>query len=337
MNVTIKDIAMMAKVSHTTVSRALNDSPLISDKTKKRIKELSEKVNYIPNFSAKSLVLEKSFNIGLLASKETESLPTSFFYEVLDGMNSVIDDEYNVSHRRLNSIDDIKDKIGKKKYDGIIFLSMGVSDIKMAYKLAAQDIPMVVLNRDMKEHDIHCVYTDDYSGAYNAVQYLIDAGHKRIAIIEGPEIFITTKQRFNGYIDALMKYDIKLKDEYIVRGGFTPESGYEAMENLLRSNYLPSAVFVSNDLMAVGAIKACNKNGYRVPDDISIVGFDDNDFSRYLIPSLTTVKKSRRSMGREGALMLLSILNSKDSESRFKEIKTELIIRESCAFRSNTF
>ena len=331
MSVTIKDIAMMAKVSHTTVSRALNDSPLISEKTKERIKELSEKLNYIPNYSAKSLVLERSFNIGLFASRETESLPTSFLYEVLDGMNSVIGDAYNVSLVKFNSGSDIKEKIGKRKYDGIIFLSMGVSDIKIAYKLAAQDIPMVVLNRDMKEHDINCVYIDDYLGAYNAVQYLIDTGHNRIAIIEGPEIFITTRQRTGGYVDVLTKHNIKLRDEYIVQGGFTPESGYEAMESLLKTDPLPSAVFVSNDLMAVGAIKACNQNGYRVPGDVSIIGFDDNDFSRYLIPSLSTVKKSRRSMGREGALMLLDIFRSKAFECRYKEIKTELIIRESCA------
>lgn len=331
MSVTIKDIALMAKVSHATVSRALNDSPMVSENTKKRIKELAERLNYVPNYSAKSLVLEKSYNIGLFASKDTENLHTSFFLEVLDGMNSVVDDIYNITFKKFNSIDDIKDKISKKKYDGIIFLSMGISDIKMAYKLAVQDIPLVVLNREMKEHDIHCVYIDDYLGAYNAVQYLVESGHERIATIKGQEIFITTRQRLNGYIDVLKKYNIKVRDEYIVQGGSTPESGYEAMESLLKTNPLPSAVFVSNDIMAVGALKACNQKGLRVPEDISIMGFDDMDFSKYLIPSLTTVRKPRRQMGREGALMLMDILNKKELKGKFKEIKTELVIRESCA------
>jgi len=333
MAVTIKDIARMANVSHTTVSRALNDSQLINEETRKRIKELAQKLNYVPNFSAKSLVLEKSYNIGVFASKQIEKLQTSFFYEIMEGASSVIGDTYNVVFKKLSSMEEVDKIINIRKYDGIIFISMDVSDIQMLYRLSQSGIPLVVLNRNVKSDGISCVYTDEYTGTFNAMEYIVNLGHKRIAIIEGAEMFITSSQRYEGYVAALKKNNLPVEDKYIVRGGFSPESGFEAMEKLLETSPRPTAVFASNDLMAVGAIKACNSNNIRVPEDISIIGFDDMDFSRYLIPSLTTVNKSRRALGTEGARMLLEKIEKKSEDSLSKELTTNLIIRESCTAR----
>lgn len=331
MRVTIKDIAKILNVSHTTVSRALNDSPLVSDETKYRIKELAEKLNYVPNYSAKSLVLEKSYNIGFFASKDVDRLQTSFFYEVGDGVCSEIGEEYNVVLRKFRDINDIDEKLSQRKFDGIIFLSIDISDIKLIYKLISMDIPMVVLNRKMREGDgVHYVYIDDFHGAFSAVEYIISQGHSKIAIIEGSDRFITTKERTKGYLKALKKHSIPVIDEYIQKGGFTPESGYKAMRQLIKANPLPTAVFASNDLMAVGAIKACHEYGYSIPKDFSIVGFDDMDFSKYLVPSLTTVRKPRKSMGKQGALILLDLINKKEIKNELYEVETKLIIRESC-------
>ena len=331
MTVTIKDIARMAKVSHTTVSRALNDNTVINEETRKRIKELAQKLNYVPNYSAKSLVLEKTYNIGVFASKHIENLPTSFLYEIMEGVSSGIGDIYNVVFNKFSSLEDVEIKINRRRYDGIIFLSMDISDIKMIFRLSQTGTPLVVLNRKVTDEGICCVYADEYTGTFDAVEYLVNLGHDRIAIIEGADRFITSSQRYEGYIAVLKKYDLPVEDRYIVRGGFSPESGFEAMEKLLAINPGPTAVFASNDLMAVGAIKACNSNNVKVPEDISILGFDDMDFSRYLIPSLTTVKKSRRSLGKEGAAMLFEMIDKKASGNLFKELTTELIIRESCA------
>ena len=329
MNITVKDIARLANVSHTTVSRALNDNPMIKDETRIRIKELAKKLNYVPNISAKGLVLERSYNIGFFASKSIENLHTSFFYEVMEGINAAIGDIYNVIPKKFKDISDVNEKMRQRKYDGIIFLSMDISDTKMIYKLSAMNLPMVTLNRFMNDNEIYCVYVNERSGACNAVEYLIKHGHSRIAIIEGPDMFITSKERYESYIEAITKHNIPVINEYIVKGGFTPESGYAAMEKLIKVDPPPTAVFVSNDLMAVGAMKACNQNGYRIPDDISVIGFDDMDFSKYLIPSLTTVRKSRRSMGEQGASMLLKLISKIQLESNISILETEFILRES--------
>lgn len=330
LTITIKDIAKIAKVSHTTVSRALNDSPLISIETKERINELAKKLGYVPNMSAKSLVLEKSYNIGLFALKSTENLPSSFFYEIIEGVNSIIGETYNVVLNKFSSMDDVDEKVSRRKYDGILFLSMDISDINAIHKLSSLNIPMVVLNRKVEDSNMCCVYTDEYLGAFNAVEYLLNLGHRRIGIIKGPEVFITSRERYDGYLDALRKHNIFPNEEYAVEGGFTPESGYKAMERLLKVDPHPTAVFTSNDLMAVGALKACNRFGIEVPRDISVIGFDDLDFSKYLIPSLNTVKKSRRAMGREGARILLDLISKKEVETKVHIIESELIIRESC-------
>lgn len=329
MNITVKDIARLANVSHTTVSRALNDNPMIKDETRIRIKELAKELNYVPNISAKGLVLERSYNIGFFASKSIENLHTSFFYEVMEGINDAIGDIYNVIPKKFKDISDVNEKMRQRKYDGIIFLSMDISDTKMIYKLSAMNLPMVTLNRFMNDNEIYCVYVNERSGACNAVEYLIKHGHSRIAIIEGPDMFITSKERYESYIEAITKHNIPVINEYIVKGGFTPESGYAAMEKLIKVDPPPTAVFVSNDLMAVGAMKACNQNGCRIPDDISVIGFDDMDFSKYLIPSLTTVRKSRRSMGEQGASMLLKLISKIQLESNISILETEFILRES--------
>jgi LacI family transcriptional regulator, purine nucleotide synthesis repressor len=330
MNVTVKDIARMAKVSHTTVSRALNDSPLIKEETKVRIKELTKKLNYVPNISAKSLVLEKSYNIGLFTLKSIENLHTSFFYEIIEGISTAIGDIYSLIPKKIKDNDDVSNIMSQRKYDGIIFLSMDISDARMIYKLSSFNIPIVNLNRYINDNETYCVYVDERSGARNAVEHLIKCGHKKIAIIEGPEIFITTKERYEGYIDALKKHNIPIVNEYLVKGGFTPESGYAEMDKLIKCVIPPTAVFVSNDLMAVGAINACRQYGYRIPEDMSIIGFDDMEFSKYLIPSLTTVRKSRRTMGEQGALMLMKLLSNRQIESKMIKLEAELILRESC-------
>ena len=331
MKTTIKDIAKILNISHTTVSRALGDSPLIKDETKRKIQKIARELNYSPNIAARGLALNRSYNIGLFTSKQIENMHTSFLYEVMDGINSAIGDIYNIVFRKLMLNEDLASSIGEKKYDGLLFLSIDISDTKLIHKLMSLPLPVVILNRDINKTDCYYIYADEYRGAVKAVEYLIKLQHKHIAIITGPDIFITSGKRYSGYEDTLKKYDLPVKNEYIIKGKFTPESGFCAMEKLLKQKKVPSAVFASNDLMAAGAIKACNKLGYKVPDDFSIIGFDNMDFSKFLIPSLSTIGKSRRDMGREGAAMLLDLISGKKIDKKNKKVKTELIIRESCA------
>ncbi|RAV19879.1 LacI family DNA-binding transcriptional regulator [Paenibacillus contaminans] len=329
MNVTIKDIAKKAGVSHTTVSRALNDSPLINPETKERIKEIADQMNYTPNFSAKSLVLDRSYNLGLFFSTLDKGTSPNFFYETVRGVNNTIKDKYNLIVR---GIDDYEryDRITNKRFDGIIVMSQSERDDAFIAYLLDKRIPHVVLNRHTGNAAVMNILSDDQQGAYRLVEYLVAQGHKRIATIEGREGFKSTQQRMEGCLRALGKHGVELLPQLREQGSYDVESGYAAMRKLLGNRELPTAVFCFNDDMAVGAMKAIAERGLRVPQDISIVGFDDNMFSGFVSPALTTVKRPIEQISRKGAETLLEMIEKKETlNPETIYLHTELVLRES--------
>ncbi len=328
MTVTIKDIAKLANVSHTTVSRALNNSPFINEETKNRIVEIANQLNYVPNYNAKSLVLNKSYNIALFFSSISNGTSPSFFYEIVEGANSVIKESYNLVVRGIDDYNNFAE-INKRRFDGIILVSQSESDNLFIYDVIRKEIPLVVINRDIPEDYIVNILSNDEKGAYDAIEYLIKNGHSDIAIIEGKKNFKSTIYRKEGYIRALLDNNIQLKNEYMVQGQYDIESGYSCMKNLLALDKVPTAVFCSNDDMAVGAMKAVIEKGLKVPEDISIIGFDDSVVCDYVTPSLTTVKKHSRELSVKGTDKLLTIIENKDASEKKIYIETELIVRES--------
>jgi len=330
MEVTIKDIAKIANVSHTTVSRALNDSPFINIETKAKIMSIAKELNYVPNYSAKSLVLNRSYNIGLIFTTISEVTASRFFYETVSGVNSVIKENYNLVVR---GIDDYKNftSVSRRRFDGIILMSQSNSDNTFIYYLLEKKIPLVVLNRDIDESSIINILSDDNKGAYEAVTYLIQNGHKDIAMIEGAKGFNSTTERKNGYLNALIENKLQVSSEYMVEGNYTIGSGYSAMKKLLCLSSIPTAVFCSNDEMAVGAMKATFEAGLNVPFDISIMGFDGSELGDYLTPALTTVRRPIVEVSRKGAEKLLHIIENGNAIGEKIYINTELIKRESVA------
>lgn len=328
MSITIKDIAKMANVSHTTVSRALNNSPFINEDTKRRIVEIANELNYVPNYNAKSLVLNKSYNIGLFFSTIHNGTSSSFFHEVIDGVSSVIRGNYNLV---IRGIDDCKDfnYVSKKRFDGIILVSQSESDNPFIYDTINKEIPLIVLNREIEAHNIVNIVSSEKEGAYEATNFLINSGHKEIAIIEGKIGFKSSIDRKDGFINALIDNKMQIKNEYFIDGNYDVESGFSAMEKLLNLPKVPTAVFCSNDDMAVGAMKAIQKSGFSVPNDISIIGFDDSIFCNYVTPALTTVRKLSRKISIVGGQKLLEILDHSDTNGEKIYIDTELIIRDS--------
>lgn len=328
MSITIKDIAKLANVSHTTVSRALNDSPLINEKTKIKIKTIAEKMNYVPNYSAKSLVLDKSHTIGLFFSSISKGTSSNFFHQTVRGVNSAIGETYNLVVR---GIDDYKDfsAINSKRFDGIILMSQSDNDNAFIYHLWQNHIPVIVLNREIEGNSLINILSYDEEGAFNATTYLIENGHKDIAIIEGKEEFKSSKNRKDGFIKALIKNDIKVNIDYIVRGDYEVKGGYEAMKKLLALSNPPTAVFCSNDDMAIGAIKSIYEKGLKIPSDISIIGFDNIDFAKYATPALTTIKRSMEEISIIGAKKIIEVIDKKQYSGEKIYIKTELVERES--------
>ncbi|MGF9913529.1 LacI family DNA-binding transcriptional regulator [Paenibacillus ehimensis] len=328
MSVTIKDIAKLAGVSHTTVSRALNDSPLINPETKERIKAIAGSMNYTPNYSARSLVLDRSYNLGLFFTTLHTGTSAGFLYEAIKGVNDVIKDDYNLIVR---GIDDYKSfhKVNRKNFDGIIVMSQSESDQSFIEYASDKEIPLVVLNRPVESVQVMNFVPDDQSGAYRLTEYLVQQGHRHIAIIEGKKGFKSTQARRDGYCEALRKHGISVPETYFVSGNYDLESGHAAMSKLLELPDRPTAVFCCNDDMALGAVKAVTERGLSVPEDISVAGFDDHLFSAFMSPALTTVRRPIEELSRAGAEKLLKFIETKHSEKSVVLFHTELVIRDS--------
>ncbi len=330
MAVTIKDIAKLANVSHTTVSRALNNSPLINPQTKKRILEIAKELNYTPNLNAKSLVLHRSYHIGLFFTTLSTGTSPGFFHEAVRGANQHIKDHYDLIVKGIDDYEDLT-KITSNMFDGILVMSQSPADDRFIEHLLNINIPTVVLNRLVSLPVEANIVSDDYEGAFQAVRYLIDRGHRRIALISGIEGFQSTEERKKGYIEALKTSQIEPSPDLIKQGHYDMKSGYQAMRSLLAESLLPTAVFCSNDDMAVGAIKAIHESGMRVPDDISVVGFDDNVFAGFITPSLTTVRRPIEKICAEGARCLLENIENSQSFKQPIYLRTTLVKRESVA------
>lgn len=328
MSVTIKDIARLAGVSHTTVSRALNNSPLIQEETKERIRIIAEQMDYTPNYSAKSLVLDRSYNMGLFFTTLSKGTSAGFFYEAIRGVNSVIQDRYQLI---VKGIDDYTSfhSITRKSFDGIVIVSQSDDDQAIIDHIASKGIPQVVLNRPVETSGVLNVLSDEEQGAFLAASYLIEQGHKRIALIEGVKGFKSAQNRKDGFERAMKHYQITVPPAYRMPGLYDLESGHKAMQQFLSLDERPTAVFCCNDEMALGAMKAVSEAGMSVPKDISVVGFDDTVFAAYVTPALTTVRRPIEQISREGALRLLGNIENKQHETEQLLLKTELIVRES--------
>ncbi len=328
MSVTIKDIARIINVSHTTVSRALNDSPLISNTTKEKVRRIAEKYNYRPNVRARSLVLAKTYTIGLFFSTINRGTSPNFFLDSVRGVNRVVKDMFNLS---VEGLDDFKDfsKISSSFFDGILLMSQSTDDDRFIKHVEKAGIPFVLLNRETHVSRVMSILADDTTGAYIATEHLINNGHDRIGIIEGKPEFRTTYRRKEGFMNALKDHNLRFNPKYSAKGNFDIESGYTGMHVLLGQNLPPTAVFCLNDDMAVGAMKAAYEKKLKIPEDISLIGFDDSIFAMYLNPSLSSVRRPIEDMSAEGARILLDMIGGEEIKKETIFLHTELKKRES--------
>jgi LacI family transcriptional regulator len=235
----------------------------------------------------------------------------------------------------VKGIDSYKDfsSIDAKRFDGILLMSQSESDILFIYEIIKKGIPLVVLNREVEDSSVFNILSADRKGAYDAVAFLIDNGHRNIAFIEGEKGFHASMERREGYISALIDHNILINKEYIVDGNYTLQSGYDAMKKLLSLEQIPTAVFCSNDAMAVGAMKAISEGGWNIPRDISLVGFDESPISSFVTPALTTVSRSIKDISSEGMKRLLYKINNNNMQSQERKIyiNPNLVIRDSVA------
>lgn len=329
MAVTLKDIAEKVGVSESTVSRVLNGIPKASSETRERILKVAEELGYYPNDLARSLAKQKTYIIGVIIT----DISNSYFASVTGGIEeiaSLYGYSLIISATGGNENEELKyiNILKEKRVDGIIFMS-GRMPHSCEQALLDTGIPTVVVARKVKS-SLPSIHIDNIGESYKAVEYLIKLGHRRIAIISGT--FADKESGYHrllGYKNALADYELPFEEELIEEGDFKMDSGRRAMEKLLKLKELPTAVFAASDAMAVGAIKAIKKAGLRVPEDISVMGFDNNVISQACDPELTTIGQPVKDLGRKAIEMLYKIIQGKKLEKMAIYLPCELIIRNS--------
>lgn len=324
---TIKDVARLASVAISTASYALNDTGKVSEKTKEKVLKAAKELGYRPNGVARDLKSNKKTNVICVFVGD---LGGPFFSEVIKGIQDVaLNNNYNLIACNHNMAQKF---LSERRVDGAIILSAFISD-KLILRVAGPQFPIVVMDRKLEGEYIYNVLLDNVQGAYRATKHLIELGNKKIAYFSGAPSSYDNVKRFEGYKKALAESGIIFDHNLVVQGQFTEEGGYEATNLLLLNTQLNNnaidAIFCGNDEMAIGAIRALNEKGIRIPEDISIVGYDDIRLASYIQPPLTTISHHKYGWGAMAANLVLEGL--KDN-IKFKNIllPSELIIRNSC-------
>jgi len=330
MSVSIKDIARAAGVSHSTVSRALADSPLVKDETKQRILTIAEELDYTPHALARSLVTRRTQTIGIVVT----TIADPFVAEIVRGIEETGQPRgYNVILCNSNADPDREvaavRALREKRVDGIIVTASRVGDLYLPL-LEDVGIPIVLVNNQHSGRYIYSIATDDRKGGEIATEHLISLGHMRIGYIASPNNVSSNQARKDGYLKALASHGIGADPSWVAEGDGRPELGQIAMARLLALPRPPSAVFCYNDLTAIGAMNAIKEAGMEIPEDISLIGYDDIDIVRYLNPPLTTVAQRKYDMGCIAMQMLLDLL-SESAQVQDITMEPRLVTRASTA------
>lgn len=327
----IKDIAREAGVSHSTVSRALRSSPLVNPETSERIRRIARENNFRLSAVGRSLATGRTHTIGVVVT----TIADPFTSEVVSGVEDTANASgYSVILANSNSDPDrevrIVQSFEERRVDGILVMASRVGAAYLPL-LADMNIPIVLINNQNPAAGfVHSIAIDNTLASQSAVRFLIQLGHKRIAYIGGRDGYQSDAERLNGFRQALAAANIAVDEKYIVQGDASPEGGQIAMQRLLALASPPTAVFCYNDMTALGALSAAQQRSLKVPEDLSIIGFDDLAISSYLNPPLTTVRQPKHQMGCAATQAILSLINGAKVENR-RSVQCDLIVRESTA------
>ena len=329
--VTIVDVAAKAGVSFGTVSRVVNNNVHVKDETRQRVLEAMQDLGYVANRQARSLAGGKSNSIGVLVP----DLGTSYIGEIIRGIDaelglSSLDLILYTTHRTASKEANYVANLAKGMVDGLL-LVLPRSPADYIGTLTSHKFPFVLIDHQGTGQECPAVGATNWQGAFNATEYLIKLGHKRIGFITGWMDLGCAEDRLDGYRSALRTHHLSDSPELIYEGTFFQPDGFAGATAFLRLPNPPTAIFASNDVMAMGAMDAVRSHGLRVPEDISIIGFDDIPQAALVHPALTTVRQPLEQMGRVATQMLLDLLKNPEERSYRLELPTELVIRDSTA------
>lgn len=332
MSISIRDVARHAGVSATTVSRVINDNAPVAKDTRRRILEAIETLSYVPHGGARSLITRKTHTIGVLLP----DLYGEFFSELIRGIDQAARKNHHHvlvsgSHSDPGELEAMLRAL-RGRVDGLIVMAPDVN----AYPLIARfgrAVPIVLLDSDPEGCDLPSITIDNYGGARSVVRHLLDLGHRRIALLAGPEHNRDARERARGWRAALAGTAASGDSAALVfTGDFSESSGYAAGTRIVGLDRRPDAVFAANDSMAIGCLSAFREHGVQIPEDIALAGFDDIPIARYMTPPLTSVRVSIADLGSRAMTRLVPLMGNAvtDDDWRRETLATELIVRASC-------
>lgn len=330
--VTIEMVAQLAGVSAATVSRILNSSAAVSEAKKKSVDEAVAKLGFVPNPIARGLAGGKTLSIGVL----TQAVDSPFYGPALRGIEDVLDPVgyrslFVSGHWMAETEARCIDVLLSRRVDGIIVLTGRLSDADLI--LCAKQVPVVVTGRELEAPNLFAFNFDNEEGGRLATSHLIAQGHRDVAFISGDPDHPDAVQRLSGYKLALEREGIAFRPELVVQGDYTEQSGFQSVQKLLDARQHFTAIFSANDQMAVGAAHGLMHRGLRVPDDVSLVGFDDLPTSRFAFPPLTTVRQPAYELGQLAGRAMLKLLAG--DKPNLQVPAPSLICRDSCLCVTN--
>lgn len=331
-NLTLEEIGKLAGVSRSTVSRVINNQPNVSEPVREKVERVIKETGFTPNLVARSLASSRSKVIGFVIPRSVqEFFGDPYFSRLTQGIAGATNQyDYTFSLFLLDSLE-VEDRVIPRitrpgMIDGIILQSTFAGD-KVLSRVINGTLPYIIAGRPLDKDNVNYIDVDNVKGAALAVEHLIKLGRQKIATITGPLVISPGFDRRQGYIQALNKYNIPVDEKLMVESNFSEESGYKAAQTILLQK--PDAIFIANDLMAIGAMEAIKEQGFRIPEDIAIVSYDDLPPARYANPQLTTVRQPVLRFGFAAVEMLLAMIEG-DFQERQRILDVELIIRNSC-------
>jgi LacI family transcriptional regulator len=329
-NVTIVDVARESNVSYTTVSRVINNKDNVRPETRERVLMAMTRLGYVVDQRARSLAGGRSQVIGLLV----HDLGTSYIGEIIRGIDAELAPaQYDLilytTHRRKTKESAYVVTLTRGLADGLL-LVLPRDPGSYLETLRQYRFPHVLIDHRGVDEETPAVAAANRQGAYSATEYLVELGHRRIGFITGAMDQMCAQDRLEGYRAALMDHGVDFNPELVREGNFFQSLGYVGASALLELPHPPTAIFASNDVSALGAMEAVREHGLRIPDDVSVVGFDDIPQAAHVHPPLTTVRQPLEEMGRAATRMLLERINDPQRPIERVELPTELVLRQSC-------
>lgn len=334
MPISIKDVALRAGVSTTTVSHVINNTRFVAEETRTRVDHAMKELDYRPNSAARSLRSQKSKIIGLLVPVLASDTSNFFFMTVAQGIESVLKKNgYHLIFSNSNeNLEDEKEQIkllNSQQIDGLI-IAPTADEHSYLNEVINDSYPVVIIDRRPIGYRRDCVLADGFKGAYEAVSLLIHRGHRRIAILTGELGLTTSDERYEGYQTALKDNGIEFDESLVRIGTATFESGYQLTAKMLESSSGITALFVTNNVLTMGAIGFLQDQDIKVPEELAVIGFDDYEWTKITKPPLSVIKQPPFELGEKAAQIILKKIRKPSLEYKEYRLPAKLVLRGSC-------